>query len=78
MAQLDDAFVLEFPVRLGHGVGIDDEPLGEGSNTRQLLAGSEGTAAPRISSAAGSTSAGVIGRMAGVLMPFSIIRRWPD
>ena len=43
MAQLDDAFVLEFPVRLGHCVGIDDKPLGEWPNTRQLLAGSEDT-----------------------------------
>ena len=43
VAELDDAFVLEFPVRLRDSVRIDDEPLGERPDTRQLLARSQGT-----------------------------------
>ena len=39
MLQLDDSFVLEFPVRTGHGVGIDQQCYGDLTHARQLFAG---------------------------------------
>ena len=48
MAQLDDAFMLKFPVRLRDRVRVDDETLGERSDARQLLAGSQGTCFDRV------------------------------
>jgi hypothetical protein len=43
VAQLDHAFVLEFSVRLGDGVRIDDETLGKRPDAGQLLPGAKRT-----------------------------------
>ena len=42
MPQLDDAFVLQLAVGLGHRVRVDHELLGQRADAGQLLAGTEG------------------------------------
>src|SRR5689334_9692358 len=37
VAQLDDSLVLELSIRFRHGVGVDDQPLGERPDSGQLL-----------------------------------------